>query len=45
MNISNIIKDLEEVIDKLKIKVMFLISEKKELELKIFELKEAIKKM
>ena len=40
MNVLTIIKELDEVIDKLKIKIMFLVSEKKEL-----ELKEAIKKM
>ena len=45
MNVTTILKELEQVIDKLKIKVMFLLSEKKELELKIYELKESIKKM
>jgi chaperonin cofactor prefoldin len=45
MNVYTIIKELEQVIEKLKIKVMFLLSEKKELELKIYELKESIKKM
>ena len=45
MNVLTIIKELDEVIDKLKIKIMFLVSEKKELELRIYELKEAIKKM
>ena len=45
MNVLTIIKELDEVIDKLKIKIMFLVSEKKELELRIYELKGAIKKM
>ncbi len=45
MNIESILKELEEVVDKLKLKLMFLKTENKELKKKIYELKEHIKKI
>jgi len=45
MSILKILKELDNIVEKLKIKIMYLETENKELELKIEELKEYINKI
>jgi len=45
MNILKILKELDNIVEKLKIKIMYLETENKQLELKIDELKEYINKI
>ncbi len=45
MSILKILKELDNIVEKLKIKIMYLETENKELELKIDELKEYINKI
>jgi len=45
MTLESILRDLEEIIEKLKMKLLFLKTENKELKIKINELKEHIKKI
>ena len=45
MNIKNILDELDDIVSKLKLKIMYLQTENKELKKKIIELKEYISKV
>jgi len=45
MNIKNILDELDDIVNKLKLKIMYLQTENKELKKKIIELKEYISKV
>jgi len=45
MNIKNILDELDDIVNKLKLKIMYLKTENKELKKKIIELKEYISKV
>ena len=45
MNIKNILTELDDIIEKLKMKIMFYQTENKELKIQIMKLKEYINKM
>ena len=45
MNIKSIITELDEIIDKLKVRIIYLQSENKDLKKKVNELKEYIKNL
>lgn len=45
MNIKNILAELDDIIEKLKMKIMYLQTENKKLKIKITELKQYIDKL
>jgi len=45
MNIKNILDELDDIVNKIKLKIMYLQTENKELKKKIIELKEYISKV